>query len=64
MKFIPQDSGSEAYLDINAMSSTNDSQIHSCTLKHGQFDFQNNDKSKLDNLDAWAQQEGFLITKK
>ena len=64
MKIIPQDGS----IDVNAMISTSDDEIHSAEIKISQFDFAQADKQLLDNLDSWADKEGeatkAIVTKK
>ena len=64
VKIIPEnienDDGTHdknAQLNINAMGSLSNDQIHSCELKVGQFNFVQADKAKLDNIDQWAEEK-------
>lgn len=52
MTFIP--SSDFKQLDINSMCSDQDGAIFSATIDIGHINLADQDKSKLDNLDAWA----------
>ena len=64
VKIIPENIESEdgahdknAQLNINAMGSLSNDQIHSCELKIGQYNFVKSDKEKLNNIDQWAEEK-------